>query len=76
MDISSIIIEARKEMMDFVLRELSSLKEVEIHQIIDTGKIVALLETDTPDSAIKLNQKILLIPGVNNIQMAYHYYEH
>jgi len=75
MDISSIIIETRPEMTSSVLEQLRGIAQLEIQQPAVEGKIIALIETEDPDSAVRINKRIASLPGVINVFLIYHYYE-
>ena len=74
MNLSGILVEAKPEWLDEVVRQLNALEGVEVHQV-DTpgGRIVAVQEAADIHAEIEALKRIKALPHVILAEMVYHY---
>jgi nitrate reductase NapAB chaperone NapD len=75
MPISSIVISCRPGETAIVESRLKGLPQIEIHHRLETGCLIAVLETETVDAEVSLFKEIMLTDGVFDVRLAYHHFE-
>ena len=75
MNISSVVLRARRGALDEVRRSLAALPGVEVHAATDDGRLVITLEDAGADSAADTFVKLHDIQGVMSVAMIYQYSE-
>lgn len=73
--ISSVVVNARPEMIKHVLNGLNALPGVEVHVVSDDGRIIVTIESDSDQTVADTFQVINRQRGVLSASMVYHQYE-
>ncbi|MCL2830195.1 MAG: chaperone NapD [Betaproteobacteria bacterium] len=75
MDISSIIVSPHPESVEKVKAWLSTVPGVETHATATDGRIIATIEADTDEEAVRTYESIGRQDGVLSVSLVYHQYE-
>lgn len=74
-NIAGLLVHARAEALDSVRDDLTGLPGVDLHQILDDGRLIITIE-DVPDhSAADTILAVHRIPGVIAAALVYHHFE-
>ncbi len=75
MNMSGILVVAKPEQCEEVVKVLATLPGIEVHQTDpETGKIVIVQEAESIDKEADGARRIQEIPGVVSVNMVYHYF--
>ena len=72
MHISSLLLRARPELIDDVVREIGTFPEAEVHTTDATGRIIVTLETDSEGVIVDTMNRMHAIDGVVSAALVYH----
>lgn len=75
MNISGVLIATVPEKRDATIAALKGFEGLEIHHVLDDGKIIAVLERENTHEEVKAVRKIYNIEGVISAVMVYHHFE-
>ncbi len=75
MDISSIIVSPHPDSIEQVKEWLNTLSGVETHATAADGRIIATIEADTDEEAVRTYETIGRQAGVLSVSLVYHQYE-
>lgn len=75
MNISSLVINAKPELLEEIIQAIDSIEGAECHQHNALGKIIATIEADEISNELKILKKIESIRGVLSADMVYSYSE-
>lgn len=75
MPVSGIVVTCAPDRVDEVAGALSAFDCIEVHGILATGKVVAVIEADSVDAEVSLVSLLHDVDGVTSVQMAYHNFE-
>lgn len=75
MNISGLLITTNPKKTKKVVESLNRFEKLEIHKILEDGRIVAVLERETTEEEVKVVKELHDIDGVSSVVMAYHYFE-
>lgn len=72
---SGLLISTLPEKLEQVKNELSLIKGLEIHGIIDDYKIIVVIESETARDEITISKKIEKIDGVVGVNLVYRHFD-
>lgn len=75
MPVSGIVVTCVAASAERVAAQLTEVKGVEVHGVLEDGRIVAVVEADTVDGEVALVTGLDDIEGVVSVQLAYHNFE-
>jgi nitrate reductase NapD len=75
MNISSVLVNARSEMIKQVQDGLLALNGVEVHVATEEGRLIVTIEADSDQAVANMFEEINHLPGVLSASMVYHQYE-
>ncbi len=75
MNISSVLVNARANLMTQVQIGLATLNGVEIHAATEEGRLIVTIEADSDQAVANMFEEINHLPGVLSASMVYHQYE-
>ena len=75
MNISSVIVIPRPDLVEQVVSRLGVLECIEVAAVSPEGKIIVLIETEGDRETVQIYEEISLMDGVMSASMVYHYKE-
>ena len=75
MNISSVLVNARSELLHQVQEDLGALNGVEVHAATEEGRLIVTIEADSDQDVANMFEQINHLPGVLSASMVYHQYE-
>ena len=75
MPISGVVIRCRPERSVALARELERPGSVEIHDRLEDGTLVAVIDAPTVDDEVRIFKELLAVEGVEDVRLAYHNFE-
>ncbi|MCP5249458.1 MAG: chaperone NapD [Candidatus Accumulibacter sp.] len=75
MNISSVLVNARPEVLPQVQGKLLALSGVEVHAATDKGQLIVTIEADSDRAAADMFTTISRQPGVLSAALVYHQFE-
>jgi periplasmic nitrate reductase NapD len=75
MPVSGIVVTCMAASAESVALKLAELEGVEVHGVLEDGRIVAVVEADTVDGEVALVTGLEELEGVVSVQLAYHNFE-
>lgn len=75
MNISSVLVNARPNLMNQVQGGLMALSGVEVHAATEEGRLIVTIEADSDQAVANMFEVINHLPGVLSASMVYHQYE-
>lgn len=73
--ISSVVVNARPDLLKQVQDGLAVLPSVEVHAVTDEGRLIVTIEADSDQAVANMFTVISQLPGVLAASMVYHQYE-
>jgi nitrate reductase NapD len=75
MNISSVLVNARSDLLPLVQENLAALNGVEVHAATEEGRLIVTIEADSDQAVANMFEEINHLPGVLSASMVYHQYE-
>lgn len=75
MNISSVLVNARSEMVKQLQSELPALPGVEVHAATEEGRMIVTIEAESDRAVADMFETINRQPGVLSVSMVYHHNE-
>lgn len=75
MPISGVIIKCQTGRADELAASLHRPGSVEIHEVVDSSTLVAVIEASTVSGEVDLTKELMDVDGVMTVQLAYHNFE-
>lgn len=75
MPISGIIIKCQPGLAQELATSLHRTGELEIHEVVDSATLVAVIDAPTVADEIALTKELMEVDGVITVQLAYHNFE-
>jgi len=72
MNISSVIVIPRPDLVEQVVSRLGVLECIEVAAVSPEGKIIVLIETEGDRATVQIYEEISLMDGVMSASMVYH----
>ena len=72
MNISSILVNVRGDLIAQVQQELATLSGVEVHAATEEGRLIVTIEADSDQAVANMFEVINHLPGVLSASMVYH----
>lgn len=73
--ISSVLVNARPDLLNKAQAVLAALPGVEVHAVTEDGRLIVTIEADSAQSVAEMFAVIGRQPGVLSASMVYHQYE-
>lgn len=74
-NISSVLVNARPELLGLARDGLCALPGIEVHAMTDDGRLIVTIEADSDQSVANTFELINQLPGVLSASMVYHQVE-
>ncbi len=75
MNVSGIVIMTMPDKTEQVVESLKDFEGLEVHKVLEDGRIVAVLERETTGEEVNAIRSMYDIDGVITATMAYHHFE-
>lgn len=75
MNISSVLVNVRPNLVRQVQGDLATLNGVEVHAATEEGRLIVTIEADSEQAVANMFEVINHLPGVLSASMVYHQYE-
>lgn len=75
MNISSVLVNVRPNLVRQVQSDLAALNGVEVHAATEEGRLIVTIEADSEQAVANMFEVINHLPGVLSASMVYHQYE-
>ncbi|MBI4742685.1 MAG: chaperone NapD [Betaproteobacteria bacterium] len=75
MNISSVLVNARSDLVRQVQDSLAALNGVEVHAVTEEGRLIVTIEAESDQAVANMFEVINHLPGVLSASMVYHQYE-
>ena len=72
MNISSVLVNARSDLLPQVQENLVALNGVEVHAATEEGRLIVTIEADSDQAVANMFEEINHLPGVLSASMVYH----
>jgi nitrate reductase NapAB chaperone NapD len=74
MPISGVVITCQPDRAALLAESLAQPDQVEIHGRTADGSLVAVIEAATVDDEVQIVKRLLAVPGVLDVRLAYHHF--
>jgi len=75
MPVSGVVISCKPDKTEAVVNTIMKFSQIELHQRLENGKLVAVLDTAAVDDEVAIVNDILQVDGVLDVRLAYHNFE-
>jgi len=75
MPVSGIVLTCETDRTESIAAHIGALAGVEVHGVLPSGRIVAVIEADSVDGEVSLVSELQEVDGVVSVQLAYHNFE-
>jgi len=75
MPVSGVVISCQPDKAEAVVNVIMKISQIELHQRLENGKLVAVLEAAAVDDEVAIVNDILQVDGVLDVRLAYHNFE-